>query len=135
MPCRHNKKSLTMSKKCSYSDLLWSAFSNIWTEYGGIRNISLYLVRMQENADQNNSEYGLFSRSVIYKGEDFNALLTNQSKTFLCWYNDPPGGENTVGNQKCLTLKFEWSKTFDCLPHDLIITKLDIYGFKNDALV
>ena len=38
-----------MRKKCPYSELFWSGFSRIWT---------------RENADQNNSEYGHFSRSV-----------------------------------------------------------------------
>ena len=33
------------------------------TEYGEIWSISLYSVRMRENADQNNSECGHFSRS------------------------------------------------------------------------
>ena len=52
-----NYYSVTLRKKCQYSELFWSAFSHIWTEYGEI-------VRMQENGDQNNSEYGHFSRSV-----------------------------------------------------------------------
>ena len=36
-----------------------------------IQNISPYLFRMRENADQNNSEYGHFSRSTVgvaYRG-------------------------------------------------------------------
>ena len=33
--------------------------------------ISPYSVRMRENADQNNSEYGPFSRSGIYCGMTF----------------------------------------------------------------
>ena len=49
---------------CSYSELLWSVFSRIWTEYREIRSISPYSVQIWENADQNNSEYGHFSRSV-----------------------------------------------------------------------
>ena len=43
-------------KKCPYSELFWSVFSRIRTEYGGIRSISRYSVRMRENTDQNNSE-------------------------------------------------------------------------------
>ena len=56
---------LPLRKRCPYSEIFWSAFSGTWTEYGEIRSISLYSVRMQENADQNDSEYGHFSRSVF----------------------------------------------------------------------
>ena len=38
--------------------------SRIWTEYGEIRSIYQYSVQIWENDDQNNSEYGHFSRSV-----------------------------------------------------------------------
>ena len=56
----------TLNKKCPYSELFWSAFSRIRTEYGEIRSISPYSVQMRENADQNNSEYGHFSRNPHY---------------------------------------------------------------------
>ena len=52
------KLSLTLSEKCPYSELFWSAFPLIWTEYGEILHISPYSFR--ENTDQNNSEYGHF---------------------------------------------------------------------------
>ena len=58
------RKLFTLYKKCPYSELFWSAFSCIPTEYGEIRSISPYSVRMRENVDQNNSEYGHFSRSL-----------------------------------------------------------------------
>ena len=51
---------VTLSKKSPYSELFWSAFSRIRIEYGEILRISPYSVRMQENVDQNNSEYGEF---------------------------------------------------------------------------
>ena len=50
-------------EKCPYSELFWSAFFRIRTEYGEIRTISPYSVQMRKNADQNNSEYGHFLRS------------------------------------------------------------------------
>ena len=37
---------------------IFPALSRIRTEYGEIWSISPYSVRMRENADQNNSEYG-----------------------------------------------------------------------------
>ena len=52
-------------KKCAYSELFWSVFSRIRVEYGELRSISPYSVRMRENVNQNNSEYGHFSRSAL----------------------------------------------------------------------
>ena len=56
---------LTVREMCPYSHLFRSAFSRIRTEYGEIRRISLYSVRMRANADQNNSEYVQLLCSVI----------------------------------------------------------------------
>ena len=56
---------LSLRKKCPYSELFWSVFSRIRTEYGEILRISPYSVRMRENTDQNNSECGHFSRRSI----------------------------------------------------------------------
>ena len=47
----------SLRKNCPYSELFWSVFSRIRTEYGEIRSIQF------ENTDQNNSEYEHFSRS------------------------------------------------------------------------
>ena len=57
---------ISLRKKCPYSVLFWSAFFHIWTEYGEIQSISPYSVQMRWDADQYNSEYGHFSRSVYY---------------------------------------------------------------------
>ena len=55
-----NKRNVkhVLCEKCSYSELFWSEFSRSQTEYGQMQSI-----RMRENADQNNSEYGHFLRS------------------------------------------------------------------------
>ena len=53
-----------LREKCRYSELFWPAFSRIRTKYGEIRSISMYSVRMQENTDQSNSEYGHFLRRM-----------------------------------------------------------------------
>ena len=56
----------SLREKCPYSEFLWSAFSRIRTEYGGMWSISSYSVRMRENTNQKNSEYGHFSRSASF---------------------------------------------------------------------
>ena len=57
-----NIKSSTLREKCPYSELFWSAFSRIRTEYGEVLRISPYSVGMRENAEQNSSEFGHFLR-------------------------------------------------------------------------
>ena len=47
---------ISLRKKWPYSELFYSVFSRIRTEYA---------VRMRENTDRNNSEYEHFSRSVL----------------------------------------------------------------------
>ena len=54
-------------KQCLYEELFWSPFSHIWTEYGEIRSISPYSVRMRENGDQDNSSYEHFLSSALQK--------------------------------------------------------------------
>ena len=53
-------------KKCPYSELLCSVFSQIRTEYGEMLCISLYSSQMWENTDQNNSECWHVSRSGLF---------------------------------------------------------------------
>ena len=66
---------ISLRIKCPYSELFWSVFSRMRTEYREILRIFPYSVRMRENADQNNSEYGHFSRRAWqYK------LVYNRSK-------------------------------------------------------
>ena len=58
----------SLCKMCPFSELFWSIFSRIQTEYGKILRISpysLYSTRTRKNADQNNSEYDHFLRSVF----------------------------------------------------------------------
>ena len=67
-------------KKCPYSGIFWSVFSRTWAEYGEIRSISPYAVRMQENTDHKKSEYGHFSWSVYFLS--FSFYLGFLSRTF-----------------------------------------------------
>ena len=55
---------ITLREKCPYSDFFWPSFSRIRIESGEIQNICPYSVRTRGNADQNNSEYVHFLRSV-----------------------------------------------------------------------
>ena len=56
---------IALHEKYPYSELFWSVFSCIWTEYREILCIPPYSVQMRENPDQNISEYGHFLRGVV----------------------------------------------------------------------
>ena len=62
---QETSQKLILREKCPYSELFWSVFSCIRTEYGEILHIPPYSVRMRKNKDQGNSEYRHFLRSVI----------------------------------------------------------------------
>ena len=57
---------LTLHEKCSYLEFFWSVISCIQTKYGEIQSIFPHLIRMWENTDQKNSQFGHFSRSVTF---------------------------------------------------------------------
>ena len=72
----------SLREKCPHLEFFWSLFSRIWTEYGEIGSISPYSVRMWGNADQENSEYGHFPRSLLKHVEFTNlycVMSTNQT--------------------------------------------------------
>ena len=68
-----------------YLELFWSAFSRIRTEYGEMRSIRANSVQMRENANQNNSEYGHFLRSIMV--ELYKMVKIENSMVFI----DSPG--------------------------------------------
>ena len=77
-------------EKCPYSELFWSVFSHIRTEYGEILRISPYSVRMRQNMDQNNSEYGHSLCSDVVADKQIQNLcgeIANLSENVQCLMN------------------------------------------------
>ena len=68
--------------KCPYSELIWSTFPCIRTEYEETLRLSPYSVRIRENADQNNSKYRHFSRCE-YDYESLERILNLQAEDNL----------------------------------------------------
>ena len=76
---------LSLRKKYPYSELFWSAFSRIRTQYGETRSISPYSVGMRENTDQNNSEYRHFlgsGQGAVFLVE----IIMNNSYHHKTWH-------------------------------------------------
>ena len=66
----------SLRERCSYSELFWFIFSRIWTEYREIRTISPYSVRMRDNMNQNNYEYGHVLRSDCFHWIQFHKAIS-----------------------------------------------------------
>ena len=66
----------SLRKNCPFSELFWFVFSRIRTEYRELLHISPYSVQMRENANQNISEYGRFSRSDNWKNTSLMLLIS-----------------------------------------------------------
>ena len=69
----------TRRKKRPYSELFWSVFFRIQTEYGEILSISSYSVRMREKTDQDNSEYEHFLCSAM-KSHEYKLAIGKSSE-------------------------------------------------------
>ena len=61
---RKHQQNLSLRKNCPNTEFFWSVFSCIWTEYRDLRSKFPYSVQIRENADQKNSAFGHFSRSL-----------------------------------------------------------------------
>ena len=88
--------------------ILWSVFSHIRTEYGEIRSISPYSVRMRENTDQKILRiWTLFTQWMIWYLEDFNRFLSNAPFIFT-----------TIDDHRRITRFAQW--------HGFIVEELTI---------
>ena len=77
---------ISLSKKCPYSELFWSAFFSDFPAFGlnteYLSGFSPNAGKHGKKADQNNSEYGLFLRSVCLSIYSLNHLFIHSS--ILC---------------------------------------------------
>ena len=94
---------ISLHKKCPYLKSFWSVFFRIGTKYEEILRISPYSVRMRENTDQNNSEYGCFLRNIYYSlFLSLEKQLQNQKK----WKSKPSKKNRSRQRSKCNATKY-----------------------------
>ena len=93
-----------MREKCPYSEFFWPVFSRIRTEYGEILCISTYSAQTRENTDQENSEYGYFSRSFIFAVWKVFHWIVSHKHNILTVSNEPSETRDTFPSLEILTL-------------------------------
>ena len=88
-----------LRKKCQFSELCWSAFSRIWTEYGEIRSVDLDLKSSMHSSHKNSKILELFNKNSIVD------LTIDEILTEL-------GNESEIHNGNILLLPLQTSKIF-----------------------
>ena len=71
---------------------------------------------------------------LIYLSKIFENILYNQIANYQTGFRKGFNPQNCLGS-KCAALLMGLSKTFDCLPHDLINASLHTYGFDMPWLI
>ena len=75
-----NQHSLSLHKMCPYSEIFWSVFSRIRTEYGEIRSTSSYSVQMRGNMDRN-MDHMLFTVTFFFD-ESVLSMLESSTRMY-----------------------------------------------------
>ena len=113
----------TTAGKCPNSELFWSAFSRIRTEYRKILRITPYSFRMRENADQNNSG----CRHFLYSAQ-FNKIFYQHLQESLATQKQPSLGalvkRSSESMQQIYRRKLMPKCDFNKVPKQLIEIKL-----------
>ena len=80
---------ISLRKKCLYSEFFWFVFSRIRNKCGEIWSISVYSIRIRENADLKNYKYRHFSLSACngntaYTGKMIDSIHKMNNHITVC---------------------------------------------------
>ena len=81
-PCYHT----SLRKKCPYSELFWFVFSRIRTEYGEIRSISPYSVKIQKIQTRITPNTNTVHAVLLEKLNEFCWKLMNNGKDEIVFF-------------------------------------------------
>ena len=81
---RHDISPKSLLEKCPYSELFWSVFSSIWTEYGEIRSIQSKCGKIRTSITPNTDTFYAVNNAMKKRCE-----LKNEDKNIRAMLNTP----------------------------------------------